>query len=41
MADLMGGLEVVALRTGNKGRYQHAKMAASFALSCFGIFSFR
>jgi len=40
MADLVGRLKVVALRTGNEGWYEHAEVAASFALSCLGIFSF-
>ena len=41
MADLVGRLKVVALRTGDKGWYEHAEMAASFTLSRLGIFSFR
>ena len=41
MADLVGRLEVVALRTGDKGWDEHTEVAASFALSRLSIFSFR
>jgi hypothetical protein len=40
MADLVGRLEVVALRTGDKGWDEHAEVAASFPLSRLSIFSF-
>jgi hypothetical protein len=41
MANLVGRLEVMALRARDKGWYEHTEVAASFTLSCFGIFSFR
>jgi hypothetical protein len=40
MADLVGRLEVVALRTRDKGWDEHTEVAASFALSRLSIFSF-
>ena len=41
MANLVGRLEIVALRTRNKGWHKHTEVAASFTLSCLSIFSFR
>jgi hypothetical protein len=40
MANFVCRLEIVTLRTWDKGSDKHAEMAASFALPRFGVFPF-